>query len=95
MPLIADRAAKRAGRIIPVVFPVSADPVGIGLAESLAQPGGNFTGFSDAHTELVPKRLELLKEIVPSISRIAIFWNPASKSSIRQVKMLREGRELG
>ena len=73
---LADRAAKKAGRTIPMVFAVDADPVGRGIVASLARPGGNITGLSDAHSDLVPKRLELLKEVVPSASRVAVLWNP-------------------
>ncbi len=74
--LLADRAAKKAGRTIPMVFAVDADPVRRGIVASLARPGGNITGLSDAHSDLVPKRLELLKEVVPSASRVAVLWNP-------------------
>ncbi len=74
---LADRAAKKAGRTIPMVFAVDADPVGRGIVASLARPGGNITGLSDAHSDLVPKRLELLKEVVPSVSRVAVLWNPS------------------
>ena len=73
---VVDRAAKKAGRTIPVVFAVDADPVGRGIVASLARPGGNITGLSDSHGDLVPKRLELLKEVVPSISRVAVLWDP-------------------
>ncbi len=64
----AARAANQAGRTIPVVFAVQADPVGTGLVASLARPGGNITGLSDFHSDLIPKRLELLQEVVPSAS---------------------------
>ena len=77
----ADRAALQAGRTIPIVFAVDADPVGKGIVASLARPGGNITGLSDYHAELVPKRLELLKEVVPSASRIAVLWSPANPTS--------------
>ncbi len=73
---LADRVAKKAGRTIPMVFAVDSDPVGKGIVASLARPGGNITGLSDAHGDLVPKRLELLKEVVPSASRVAVLWSP-------------------
>ena len=73
---LADRVAKKAGRTIPMVFAVDANPVGRGIVASLARPGGNITGLSDSHTDLVPKRLEFLKQVVPSASRVAVLWDP-------------------
>ena len=86
--LVADRAAKNAGKTIPIVFAVSADPVGAGYVVSLARPGGNITGLSDAHSELVPKRFEILKEVVPSASRVAVLWSSVSANGARQLKAL-------
>src|SRR5262249_30616015 len=68
-------AAKRATSIIPIVFAATADPVGTGLVASLAHPGGNVTGLSVQHTDLAGKRLELLREIVPNLRRLAIMAN--------------------
>ncbi len=84
----ADRAAKEVGRTIPIVFAVSADPLGGRLVASLARPGGNITGLSDSHGDLVPKRLELLKKVVPSASRVAVLLRPASRSGASQFKAL-------
>ncbi len=71
-------AAKRVTQAIPIVFAIAQDPVGTGLIASLAQPGGNITGVTDFARELAGKRLELLKETVPKISRAAILkWKPA------------------
>ena len=70
----------------PIVFTVDADPIGRGLVASLARPGGNVTGLSDAHADLVPKRLELLKEAVPSMTRVGILFNPDSPRSRAQMK---------
>ncbi|MBI2210331.1 MAG: ABC transporter substrate-binding protein [Deltaproteobacteria bacterium] len=84
----AHEAAKGATRTIPVVFVVSADPVGEGLVESLARPGGNVTGLSDFHGHLVSKRLELIKEVVPSAARIGFLWNSASSAGHLQFKEL-------
>ena len=86
--LAADRAAKAVGRTIPVVFAVAADPIGSGFVTSLARPGGNITGLSDSHSILVPKRLELLKEVNPSITRVAVFWSPISGFTRGQLKIL-------
>ena len=81
-------AAKQTTRMIPIVFAVHADPVGTGLVDSLARPGGNVTGLSDFHGDLVAKRLELIKEVVPPASRIAFLWNSASSSGPPQFKQL-------
>jgi len=69
-------AAKGATATIPIVFVAVADPVGAGLVSNLARPGGNITGITHLVAELTGKRLELLKEIVPSASRIAVLVNP-------------------
>lgn len=66
----------KATRTIPIVFVISADPVQLGLVASLARPGGNATGFSFLQDELASKRLELLKEVAPRISRVAFLSNP-------------------
>jgi putative ABC transport system substrate-binding protein len=71
-------AAKKATQSIPIVFAVAQDPVGSGLVASLARPGGNLTGVTDFARELAGKRLELLKETVPNVSRIVVLsWKPA------------------
>jgi putative ABC transport system substrate-binding protein len=83
-----ERAAKKTGRTIPIVFAVSAAPVREGLVASLARPGGNITGLSDFHSDLGPKRLEFLKEIAPSASRIAVLWNPNVRTNLFKLKAL-------
>ena len=74
----AVRAAKQATSAIPIVMTVSSYPDKIGLVESLSRPGGNVTGLSNLGPELSGKKLELLKEIAPKVSRVAVLWNPAS-----------------
>ena len=71
-------AAKRATQTIPIVMAVSGDPVGAGLVASLARPGGNITGSTTIVQELEGKRLELLREVVPKLSRLAVLGNPAN-----------------
>ena len=68
-------AAKQATSVIPIVFAAAGDPVGTGLVASLARPGGNVTGLSIQPTDLVGKRLELLREVVPGLRRLAIMAN--------------------
>jgi len=74
----AIRAAMDATSTIPIVMAVSAYPDKIGLVQSLARPGGNVTGLSNVSPDLMGKRFELLKEIAPKVSRLAVLWNPAS-----------------
>ncbi len=82
----ADRAAKKAGRTIPIVFAVTASPLRV--VASLSRPGGNITGLSDSHSDLVPKRLELFKKVVPSASRVAVLLSPDSRLGASQFKSL-------
>jgi len=89
-------ALKKATSSIPIVFYSVTDPVGAGLVESLARPGSNITGFSSIEAMLVGKRLELLKEVVPKLSRVAVLWNPNDASSAQQWKEApRSAQELG
>ena len=76
------RAAKNATRTIPIVFlRAVSDPVALGLVDSLARPGGNITGFTTIAPELAGKRLELLKETIPKLSRVAVLWDPQNAGS--------------
>ena len=72
------RAATQATRTIPIVMTVTGDPVEAGLVTNLAHPGGNLTGASFFITELGAKRLQLLKEAIPTLSRVAVVWNPSN-----------------
>ena len=72
------RAAQQATRTIPIVAVALGDPVGDGLAASLSRPGGNLTGSTFLGPGLVPKRLELLKEALPRVSRVAALWHPGA-----------------
>jgi ABC-type uncharacterized transport system substrate-binding protein len=82
----ATDAARRAVRTVPIVFAVAGDPVGTGLVTSLARPGGNVTGLTDIAPEIAGKRLDLLREAIPGITRIAVLWNPANPSAAPQMK---------
>jgi ABC-type uncharacterized transport system substrate-binding protein len=77
----AIESVKNATSTIPIVMAASADPVGSGLIASLDRPGGNITGLAMLSPELSGKRLELLKETVPRLSRVAVLWNPRNISS--------------
>jgi putative tryptophan/tyrosine transport system substrate-binding protein len=89
-------AAKNATKTIPIVFYSVGDPVALGLVDSLARPGRNITGFSNMSPVLVGKRLELLKEIVTKLSRVALLWNPEDPSSrINWKEIQLPARDLG
>jgi ABC-type uncharacterized transport system substrate-binding protein len=89
-------AAKNATRTIPIVFTLVADPIAAGLIDSLAHPGGNITGTTSIANVLSGKRLELLKETVPKLSRVAVLWNPQDTGSRQQWNDSQlAGRELG
>jgi putative ABC transport system substrate-binding protein len=74
----AEAALKQATSTIPIVLPQHSDPVGQGLAQSLAHPGGNFTGLSSQTAEITGKRLELLKELVPGAAPVGVIWDRSS-----------------
>ena len=78
----AAQQARRATSVIPIVLPLSGDPVSVGLAASLARPGGNVTGLSIMQPDLAGKRLELLREVVPNIRRLAIMVNPGFRDVV-------------
>jgi putative tryptophan/tyrosine transport system substrate-binding protein len=75
---LAVHATKQVTSVIPIVFAVASDPVGVGLVASLSRPGGNVTGLSQQSRELAGKRLELLREILPSLRRLAAMGNAGS-----------------
>ena len=89
-------AAKQATSVIPIVFPVTGDPVGTGLVASLARPGGNVTGLSNFAVDLAAKRLEILRDVFPSLSRLAILANAAYSGGMLEVSQIRAAaRTLG
>jgi len=79
-------AVKRETQTIPIVMATSNDPVATGLVASLARPGGNVTGLSIISAELSGKRLELLREVVPGLSRVAFLWNPDVRGNLLDYK---------
>jgi putative ABC transport system substrate-binding protein len=82
----ATKAAKEVTRTVPIVMSLVVDPVGSGLIPSLAHPGGNLTGTSIMAPDLVGKQLELLKEVVPRVSRVAVLWNPDNPGGASQLR---------
>jgi putative ABC transport system substrate-binding protein len=86
---LAARVAKEATRTVPIVF-IAADPVASGIVTSLARPGGNVTGLSNLAPALVGKRLELLKQAVPGVSRVAVLWFPGALGEGTDKEMLKE-----
>jgi putative ABC transport system substrate-binding protein len=84
-------AAKQATKTIPIIFASVGDPVASGFVTSLARPGGNVTGLSNLTPELVGKRLELLKQAVPGLSRVAVLWQPGGQGEHADKDMLKGG----
>ena len=89
-------AAKQATSVIPIVFPLAGDPVGNGLVASLARPGGNVTGLSNQQSDLGNKRLELFREVVPGLRRLAILGNVGSPAIVLEMSEVQAtARTLG
>jgi ABC-type uncharacterized transport system substrate-binding protein len=87
-------AAKQATSTIPIVFAVANDPVGAGFVSSLARPGGNITGLSLQTTDLAAKRLELLREVVPSIRRLGILANVGNPAAVPEIEEVRAAARI-
>ena len=79
-------AAKQATSAIPIVFPAAADPLGSGLVASLARPGGNITGLSSQMADTAGKRLELLREVLPGLRRLAIMVNDGNPAAVLEMR---------
>src|SRR4051812_42103977 len=88
------KAIRNASSEMPVVFATIGDPVGAGVAASLARPGGRATGLSLIATDLARKRLELIKEVIPGLSSVAILWDPSNESLALQFKQTEEAAKL-
>jgi putative ABC transport system substrate-binding protein len=82
-------AAKKGAGTIPVVMAVIGDPIALGVVSSLAHPGGNVTGLTSMSLEVDGKRLELLKELVPGVSRVGVLWNPANLNNTTRIPAMR------
>jgi putative ABC transport system substrate-binding protein len=86
-------AAKQATKNVPIVFYAGTDPVKVGIVESYRKPGGRLTGIHSLTVDLMAKRLQLLKEIVPRLRRVATFYNPKNPASQQSVKIVREATQ--
>src|SRR5439155_15937622 len=82
----ATRATQQVTKTIPIVMSLVIDPLGSGLVPSLAHPGGNVTGLSIMATDLIGKQLELLQQVVPKVSRVALLWNPNNPGGSSQLR---------
>jgi putative ABC transport system substrate-binding protein len=89
-PFEALQAAKHSTSRVPIIMTPSADPVATGIVKSLDRPGGTITGITEMMPELTPQRLTLLKQIVPTLSRVAILWQPGTLSEDAFTRMLQE-----
>jgi len=83
----AIRATREATSTIPIVVCPTRDPVGEGFVASLARPGGNITGLSILTTDLTAKRLEILREIMPQVARVAVLWTPGTEAQVRAAEL--------
>jgi putative ABC transport system substrate-binding protein len=92
----AAAAAQKATQTIPIIMLIVGDPIGSGFAKSLAYPGGNMTGVSNNMYEMMGKRVQLLKELVPSVTRVAVLWNSQNAGQETMAKSAESGaRSLG
>jgi ABC-type uncharacterized transport system substrate-binding protein len=89
-PFEALQAAKQSTSHVPIIMTPSADPVATGIVKSLDRPGGTITGITEMMPELTPQRLTLLKQVVPTLSRVAILWQPGTLSEDAFTRMLQE-----
>jgi putative ABC transport system substrate-binding protein len=87
-------AVKNATRTIPVVLANSIDPVGVGLVESLARPGGNITGTTQEAADIFAKRLQLLAEAIPNVSTVAVVWNAANPANARSWREVQDAARV-
>src|SRR6185503_19818101 len=81
-------AARRATKTIPIVMAAVGDPIAAGFIASLARPGGNITGTSLLATELSAKRVQLLKETIPTLTRLAVLWGPGNASTGQKLQQI-------
>jgi putative ABC transport system substrate-binding protein len=90
----AAKAAQTATNRIPIVFIGSGDPVGLGLVQSFARPGGNITGIADLDIELAPKRMQIFRELVPGLKRILLPYDATNSDAVAQLTVHRDAARL-
>jgi ABC-type uncharacterized transport system substrate-binding protein len=90
----ASLAVKKATMSVPLVMVAVGDPVATGLVASLARPGGNITGLTSTSEELDGKRLELLRQVIPKLSHVAVFWNPENPTLLTSLKEMRAAAQV-
>jgi len=90
----ASLAVKKATTSVPLVMVAVGDPVATGLVASLARPGGNITGLTSTSEELEGKRLELLRQIIPKLSHVAVFWNPENPTLLTSLREMRAAAQV-
>ncbi|HEU5153210.1 MAG TPA: ABC transporter substrate-binding protein [Gemmatimonadales bacterium] len=90
----ATQAVKMATTSVPLVMVAVGDPVATGLVASLRRPGGNITGLTSISEDLEGKRLELLREVLPAVSRVAVLWNPENQSLLAELKEIRAAAQV-
>ncbi len=83
-------AARKATMSIPIVMLIGSDPVQLGFVKNLGRPDGNLTGIAQETQALVGKRIELIKEIVPAMRRLAVLWNPASAAQAMNMRLVEQ-----
>ena len=91
----AARAAKQVTATVPIVMATGGDPVKLGVIESLARPGGNVTGVSSLSSQLIAKRVELLRELLPKVSRVAVLWDETPNARISVQELEAAARAVG
>jgi len=90
----ATQAVKKATTLVPLVMVAVGDPVATGIVASLGRPGGNITGLTSISEDLEGKRLELLREVLPTISRVAVLWNPDNQSLVAELREFRAAAQV-
>jgi putative tryptophan/tyrosine transport system substrate-binding protein len=90
----ATQAVKKATTSVPLVMVAVGDPVATGIVASLRRPGGNITGLTSISEDLEGKRLELLREVLPTVSRVAVLWNPDNQTLLAELKEIRAAAQV-